>query len=413
MRQVATVAKTIRRSLFAALAGFAVLLCLCYTGLALVIAYVTEDMLVQRLLEREAVAVSARWQQDGKLTPSGNDLIKTYASYADLPQVVREQLSPAAPRAEVFTSTGQHYHALALELVTGGKPVRAYLLADVAPVLVVQRLAQEVGGVVAGVALALVALALLLAYWLARRLVRPLQRLAEEARLLAPGATVRFSERERPDEIGFLARRLETTFMELQAALQREHAFARDISHELRTPLTLLHNTLALAQAQALDRQAQAQLRQATDEMRATIDVLFALARAEQLPGEPLELRGCIEQSLLRLLDEHRWDASGLALDLPGRLDAVGNPQLAMLLVNNCLANALFHGGPDCQLKIAYTQGCLSIVNTVAACQPRRIQGFAHGQSLLARVAQAMQWSIAFHPGVTHYRVDILPRLPA
>ena len=161
MPKVATVAKTIRRSLFAALAGFAVLLCLCYTGLALVIAYVTEDMLVQRLLGREAVAVSARWQQDGKLTPSGNDLIKTYASYADLPQVVREQLPPAAPRAEVFTGTGQHYHALALELVTGGKPVRAYLLADVAPVLVVQRLAQEVGGVVAGVALALVALALL------------------------------------------------------------------------------------------------------------------------------------------------------------------------------------------------------------------------------------------------------------
>ncbi|TNC78667.1 HAMP domain-containing histidine kinase [Janthinobacterium lividum] len=401
--------KSIRQRLFAALAGFTVLLCLCYTGLALVIAYVTEDMLVQRLLEREAAVVSQHLRQHGELTPSGNDLIKTYASYHDLPQVVREQVSSSAPRGEVFTTTGQHYHLLALDLVAAGKPQRSYLLADVAPVLVVQRLAQEVGGVVLGVALALIALALLLAYWLARRLVLPLQRLAQEARQLAPGSAVHFSERDRPDEIGFLARRLETTFAELQAVLQREQAFARDVSHELRTPLTLMHNTLALAEARPLGRQEQAQLRQSSDEMRATIDVLFALARAEQLPGDVVELRGCMEQCLLRLLDEHPWDASLLTLDLPERLDVAGNGQLVMLLINNCLANALFHGGPDCRISIAFAQGHLNIINTVQAGQPRRVHGFAHGQNLLLRLAQAMRWDIAFHPGATQYRVAIVP----
>ncbi|SFX20033.1 Signal transduction histidine kinase [Janthinobacterium lividum] len=401
--------KSIRQRLFAALAGFTVLLCLCYTGLALVIAYVTEDMLVQRLLEREAAVVSQHLRQHGELTPSGNDLIKTYVNYHDLPQVVREQVSPSAPRGEVFTTTGQHYHVLALDLVAAGQPQRSYLLADVAPVLVVQRLVQEVGGVVLGVALALIALALLLAYWLARRLVLPLQRLAREARQLAPGSAVHFSERDRPDEIGFLARRLETTFAELQAVLQREQAFARDVSHELRTPLTLMHNTLALAEAQPLGGQEQAQLRQSTDEMRATIDVLFALARAEQLPGEVVELRGCMEQCLLRLLDEHPWDASLLTLDLPERLDVAGNGQLVMLLINNCLANALFHGGPDCRISIAFAQGHLNIVNTMQAGQPRRVHGFAHGQNLLLRLAQAMRWDIAFHPGAMQYRVVIVP----
>ncbi|MGX9696861.1 sensor histidine kinase [Janthinobacterium lividum] len=401
--------KSIRQRLFAALAGFAVLLCLCYTGLALVIAYVTEDMLVQRLLEREAAAVSMRWQQHGKLTPSGSDLITVYGSYLDLPQAVRAQVPQSAPRGEVFTTTGQHYHVLALDVLAGGKPARCYLLADVAPVLVVSRLAREVGGVVLGVALALIALALLLAYWLARRIVLPLQRLAQEARQLVPGSAFHFSERDRPDEIGFLARRLETTFAELQSVLRREQAFTRDVSHELRTPLTLMHNTLALANAQPLGGQEQAQLRQSTDEMRATIDVLFALARAEQLSGVVVELRGCIEQCLLRLLDEHRWDASLLTLDLPERLEVLGNPQLLMLLINNCLANALFHGGPDCRISIAFAQGRLNIVNTVQAGHPRRIHGFAHGQNLLLRLAKAMQWNIVFHPGATQYRVAILP----
>ncbi len=180
--------KSIRRSLFAALAGFTVLLCLCYTGLALVIAYVTEDMLVQRLLEREAVAVGQRLRQHGELTPSGSDLITIYGSYLALPQAVREKMPASATRAEVFTTTGQHYHVLALDLVAAGQPQRSYLLADVAPVLVVSRLVPEVGGVVLGVALALIALALLLAYWLARRLVQPLQRLAQEASNARPAA---------------------------------------------------------------------------------------------------------------------------------------------------------------------------------------------------------------------------------
>ena len=401
--------KSIRRSLFAVLAGFTVLLCLCYTGLALVIAYVTEDMLVQRLLEREVVAVGQRLRQHCELTPSGSDLITVYGGYLALPQAVREKMPASATRAEVFTTTGQHYHVLALDLVAAGQPQRSYLLADVAPVLVVSRLVPEVGGVVLGVALALIALALLLAYWLARRLVQPLQRLAQEARQLAPGSAVHFSARDRPDEIGFLARRLETTFAELQAVLQREQAFTRDVSHELRTPLTLMHNTLALADAHPLTAEGQAQLQQGVDDMRATIEVLFALARAEQLPCELVELRGCIEQCLLRLLDDHPWDASLLALDLPERLEVVGNPQLTMLLINNCLANALFHGGPACRVSIAFAQGCLSIVNTVPAGQPRRVQGFAHGQNLLLRLAQAMRWDIVFHPGATQYRVAIVP----
>ena len=143
--------------------------------------------------------------------------------------------------------------------------------------------------------------------------------------------------------------------------------------------------------------------------MRATIEVMFALARAEQLPGELVELRGCIEQCLLRLLDDFSWDAGLLTLELPERLNVAGNGQLIMLLINNCLANALFHGGPDCRISMAFAQGRLSIVNTVPLGQPQRVQGFAHGQNLLLRLAQAMHWDIAFHPGERQYRVAIVP----
>jgi signal transduction histidine kinase len=393
--------RTIRQGLFAALAGFTVLICVCYTALAVVIAYVTEDMVLDRLLEREAVAAATYFRQHGQVGPVANDLIRIYRSFDDLPDVVRQSATPAARRAEVFTRTGQHYHLRRLD-VAGG--VRLYLLADAAPLLVVSQLVADVGGVLIAVALALLGLALLLAYLLARRLVLPLQVLAHEARGVKLDSAIDFSARGRPDEIGFLAQRLAGSFGQLQDALRREHAFTRDVSHELRTPLTVMNNTLALAGSRPLDV---AQLQAGLDEVRGTIEVLFALARAEHIPAETLDLRMCIEHSMLKLLQDGRWDDRELAIELPDRLAVQGNPQLAALLINNCLSNALFHGGAGSHLRVVFADGCLSISNTVMA--EARMQGFAHGQNLLVRVARAMGWQVSFHPGDAVYRVDIVP----
>jgi signal transduction histidine kinase len=394
--------RSIRQGLFAALAGFAVLICLCYTGLAVVIAYVTEDMLVERLLEREARAIAGHVRRHGGLPPARNELIAVYPRHADLPAVVRNAVRPSERRAEVFAGGGRHYHAMALDLGTR----RIWLLADVAPLLVVSKVIQDVGGVLIFVALGLVALALLLAWLLTRRLVLPLQTLAAEARALRPGAPIAFSARGRRDEIGFLAERLETSFSELQAALRREHAFTRDVGHELRTPLTIMNNTLA---ARPLGSAEAAQLQAGLDEIRNTVDVLFALARAEQVGTETFDLRACIEQCLLRVLEEGRRDAGSWKLDLPERIEVAGNPHLAALLVHNCVGNALFHGGPDALLELAWTGGRLVIANTMTPGEPGRVQGFSHGQNLLARVAGAMHWELDIHPGPSRYRVEIRP----
>ncbi|WP_338768791.1 hypothetical protein [Massilia sp. METH4] len=395
--------KSIRHGLFAVLAGFTVLICFCYTGLALVIAYVTEDMLVDRLLEREAAAIAAHYRAHGEVKAPGLDLVRVYRGIDTLPAIVREQAA-TRPRGEIFTDTGQHYHLRTLDL--DGRQ-RIYLLADAGPLLVVSKLIQDVGGVVIFVALSLVALALLLAWLLARWLVAPLLVLAREVRSAAPDGEIRFSARERPDEIGYLADRLGTTLADLHAALRREHAFTRDVSHELRTPLTVMNNVLGQAGDRSLERGEVAQLQAGLDEIRATIDVLFALARAEHIAAEPFDLRGCIEDSLLRLA-ERGWNDDRLRLDLPDRLAVTGNRHLARLLIDNCLANAAFHGAPG--LRVCFANGVLEIVNAVDPARNATVQGFLHGQNLLARIATATGWQIGFHAGPSTYRVEIFPQ---
>jgi signal transduction histidine kinase len=402
--------RSIRTGLFAALAGFTVLICVCYTALALVISYVTEDALIDRLLEREADAITAHLRVSGELKPV-DGLIRVYRSVDALPPPVREQAA-GRNRAEVFTNTGQHYHLRALDLDAGSGRQRVYLLADVAPLLVVSKLFQDVGSILIGVALALIALALLLAYLLSRRLVAPLQVLAKEVRNIKPNQPMEFSARHRRDEIGFLAEKLGTTIAELHAALAREHAFTRDVSHELRTPLTIMNNALAPAASRPLGEHDVAQLRAGLDEIGNTIDILFALARAEHIASEMFDLRGFIEDSLLRLLDHGAWDNERLTIALPDRLEVTGNRQLCMLLINNCVSNALFHGGPDFRLRFSFADGVLSITNTIDPTRSGTMQGFLHGQNLLQRIAKAMSWALGFHAGTTEYRVDIVPSRP-
>jgi len=401
--------RSIRHGLFAALAGFTVLLCMAYTGLALVISYVTEDMLVDRLMAREEAAVTVHWHRHGTVAQPADALFRVHVDAATLPPPVRERASAGQRRAEVFTDTGQHYHFRTLDL-PAPQARRVYLIADVGPLLVVSKLFQEVGGFLAAVAAGLTGLALLLAWLLARRLVSPLLTLAHEVRDASLAGPARFTAQARPDEIGYLAGRLAATVDELQATLRRESAFARDVSHELRTPLTVMRNTLGQAEARALDRHERAQLQAGLAEMGNTIDVLFALARVGQVAAESFDLRGCIEDSLLRLMAQGALAGDRLELDAPGRIDVSGNPHLAALLLNNCLGNALFHGAPGAPLRVAFTGGVLTIRNAVDPGRAGTTQGFQHGHNLLGRIATAMDWEVRFDAGATHYQVAIAPR---
>lgn len=400
---------SIRHGLFAALAGFTLLICVCYTGLAIVIAYVTEDMLVDRLLARAAAHAVAQARLPDLPETFGNALIRLYPSASLLPPAVQAQVAAGRDRAEVFADGGSHYHYRTLDLDTAAGPRRIYLVADAGPLLVVAALLRDVGGILAAVAFALVALALLLAWLLTRRLVAPLLVLAAEVRSRAPDGPAEFSASRRRDEIGYVAQRFEASLEALRGALAREHAFTRDVGHELRTPLTVMHNTLAQAQGKPLDAADVAQLRTHLDDVGKTVDVLFALAYAEHVAHEAFDLRGCIEECLLRVLDVGGTDAGCLTLDLPERLEVSGNRHLSALLINNCVGNALFHGGPGCQSRLSFADGVLSISNTVDPARPSATQGFLHGQNLLRRIAAAMRWDIGFHAGATVYRVDIVP----
>ncbi|MFT5782510.1 MAG: signal transduction histidine kinase [Pseudomonas sp.] len=137
-----------------------------------------------------------------------------------------------------------------------------------------------------------IGLAMLLGWLLARKVIEPVVRLAQQVRhrdqLLAfpPALAPDYAE----DEVGQLAAAFDDTLGLLRHALKREQLFTSDVSHELRTPLMVLASSCELLQENpSLDARAQTQVQRiarATDGMRELVQTFMLLAREPQPESE-------------------------------------------------------------------------------------------------------------------------------
>ena len=137
-------------------------------------------------------------------------------------------------------------------------------------------------------------------WWLVRRGLRPLERMAETATAIAGGdLSRRVDEKDSTSEIGQLGlafngmlTQIEAEVAERRASEERLRRFAADASHELRTPLTSIRGYAELFRRGAADRPEDLALTMRRIESEATrmtslVDDLLLLARLDR--KRPLE----------------------------------------------------------------------------------------------------------------------------
>jgi signal transduction histidine kinase len=83
--------------------------------------------------------------------------------------------------------------------------------------------------------------------WFTRRLVRPLEELAEAARQFGGGNTAARVHLEREDELGDVGRAFDDMADRTSALISSQRQLMADVSHELRTPLARIRVALELA----------------------------------------------------------------------------------------------------------------------------------------------------------------------
>ncbi len=198
------------------------------------------------------------------------------------------------------------------------------------------------------------ALAALLGFFLAHRLLLPLDRLARGVEKLS---RVEFPdplpEPRGRDELATLTRSFNRMARTLKEAFERERAFTRYASHELRNPLATLQ-----AQLDALDlgvvpkEEAIAEARKALGRMHTILEGLLHLARTPRAELEPLPLGPLVETSL-RGVPEPERDRITIEFPKDGPW-VMADPELFQRVLENLLLNALKHGAG--RIRISATE---------------------------------------------------------
>lgn len=208
----------------------------------------------------------------------------------------------------------------------------------------------------------------LLAWILAGRALAPVEKIRVEVASVAEGdLTKRVTEPDTQDEVGKLARTMNSMLDRLQAYAMRQRDFAADASHELRTPIAAIRAQLEVALAHP-ERDWRAVAGEVLGEvhlMGRVVEDLLSLARQGSSPAksDPVDL----DEIVLSEAKLARWrcerDGHIVSVDATrvsaGRV--VGDPDQLRRMVRNLCDNAVHHARSEVRLSLSASGGFVEL----------------------------------------------------
>lgn len=211
----------------------------------------------------------------------------------------------------------------------------------------------------------LLTVALGLVVWLILgRALRPVEELRRGAALVASsGGPGSLPVPARDDELGALARTLNSMLDRLEAGAARQRAFVADAAHELRSPLAALRTSIEVARAHPQSYRTDelaAELEGEVLRMQALVDDLLLLARVGSTPMAHDELDlGAVARDVVRPTEPVTVTGDGHAL---GDAAAVGR------VLRNLVDNAVRHAGS--RVVVAVGDGSVRVEDDGAGLDP-------------------------------------------
>jgi signal transduction histidine kinase len=235
------------------------------------------------------------------------------------------------------------------------------------------------------IALAIVAvLALLLGWFFAGRMLRPVRTITATARRIsASNLNERLALDDADEEFKELGDTLDDLFARLEAAFDAQQHFVANASHELRTPLTAERTLLQVAlddphTTNASWRSTAREVLASNDEQERLIEALLTLASSEGGLDHPerIDLSVICRDVLAR--PDLDTDTLGLHVDSTIRSAPLdGDPRLIERLVANLVDNAVAHNTVAGHIRVCTTatdgSAVLSVTNTGPPIPPTEI----------------------------------------
>jgi two-component system, OmpR family, sensor kinase len=313
---------------------------------------------LRALTERAASTLGARVIVVG---PNGglraDSAGRAAGSYASRPEI-KVALSGRTAQGERQSETlGTKLLYTAVPVTSGGRTVGAVRVTQSVSA-VTDRVRRSVLALVAIGAAALL-LGLVLAWFLADSLSRPLRKLAKTAREVEEGDFEARAEVAGPQEAKEVAIAFNDMAGRIGTVLAAQREFVANASHQLRTPLTGLRLRLESASAKADSPELERELAAAEQEVERLarlLNTLLMLAREGQTP----RTGSLVSLGLAAKHAHERWEARseqrGQRLDLEAGQDVVvhaAEEDLAIVL-DNLIENALHYSPAGSTVSIEY-----------------------------------------------------------
>jgi two-component system sensor histidine kinase VanS len=203
----------------------------------------------------------------------------------------------------------------------------------------------------AGVLAFLLVFGLVGGWLLAGRMLAPMRRITEAARLAATGSlSHRIGLPGRRDEFRELADAFDTMLARLEAHVAEQQRFAVNASHELRTPLAIAQALLEVARNdQGCDTGELVERLHAVNTRAIDLtEALLVLSRADQrsFTREHVDLSLMAEESIETLLP--LAEKQGVTIETFAEVSpSIGSRALLLQLTTNLVHNAIVHNVPD------------------------------------------------------------------
>lgn len=324
-----------------AAAGLALLVVAGFAATAYLLFVRTQEAELRRLLEQDLARVATLWERPVLGASFADpDVAGLALQFVDAGGRVvvgwgAETTLPAVDAPELRELDGRTYLVGTAPWRDGRGTIR--LAHDVEPALAARaELARSL--LAAGVLTFLVAA--LGAVVATRRTLRPLARVAAQAREVDAADPGAIAYDGPDDEIGDLAAALNETLTAIRTRHERERSFLREVAHELAAPLTLVSYHLRSLERDGPDEERLRAASDAAQELLRTSQDLLVLARGEldrPLAFEILDLRGPVA----RVAREY----PGLRTRAEEPAETVGDPDRLVQILRNLVRNGVRAAG--------------------------------------------------------------------
>ncbi|MDN5843043.1 MAG: HAMP domain-containing histidine kinase [Alcaligenaceae bacterium] len=335
------------------------------------LAMVLTVLLVNEDLEQTMLDVEFAQERDFILMNHTNDEVLVWDTHNMTIAFIPEGMSLPPDMPKVFLGLPSHYSAETeidgstyLITVEPADHGMLYVAKNITHFEDREALFQTALGIMT---LVIIALSLLLAVLSARRIVKPLRRLAGQISRIPVGPNM---PRMEPDYVDAELHSIVTTFNrfldELESYVRREQSLLSLASHELRTPIAVMSGALDIVEQRGRlspnDQATLKRVRESCNEMRDNVNSLLMLARREAgtQTHETLDVAPLAQQVIEDLkISHHAGDRVTLTSHTDLWVDC--DPTMLRMLLRNLIQNALQHTKGDIHVTVA--PGLIEIVD--------------------------------------------------